>query len=248
MWLRINSADFEAMRISLDVSATHAVSFGTRFERFIVLCKSEGFRQIDVGYDDSLSEAEVHELEQCAQRRFLGLYGPGVRPPAAPATSPGLLKSDSAATESPGEGTDIQYQLVIKRFDMGADWVLSAIQLICSSLGIEDIPAGNLRLCAYELVANCIEHGVFETLTPTVVLNMSFRENDVEVTYLDNGTPFVSSSPLVNLVEEQAQSGSRRGLGLFIIHRLGSDVDSRRTDDWNVTSFKISFPNKSFAR
>jgi anti-sigma regulatory factor (Ser/Thr protein kinase) len=248
MWLRINNADFDAMHLSLEVSPNDVVSFGTKFERFIVLCKSEGFRRIAVGYGDDISPAHLRELEECAERRFLDLHGPGVNPPAAPVTSKGRLTCDAESAESPAEPGCIQYQLVISGFDLATDWVLSAIHLICSSLGIEDVPAGNLRLCAYELVANCIEHGVFEVPTPTVVLSMKFQESEVEVTYLDNGTPFVSSRPLVDLVEEQAQSGSRRGLGLFIIHRLGCDVDSTRTDDWNVTSFTISFLNKSFAR
>ena len=109
--------------------------------------------------------------------------------------------------------------------------------LICAAEELDARTTLQLRLCIYELAANTVEHGTFTGAKPAIYLELNFTSDVVRIDYRDNADIFLMSGTVaIDLVEEKINTKSKRGLGLYILNKIGSDFEYERSEKWNITT------------
>lgn len=241
MWLRIVDIDFDASRVHLEVAPEESEEFFTRLDTFASRCAAENLRDVRLHYRRGTSRRNVTRLEDfCAMKR---LEPPNERRPRVD-DSPVRVGFSSEPVRrrkaNGGDGPRTRYRIAVDRIDRAVERINKTIALIGESEDLDPRTALQLRLCVYELTTNAVEHGAFSTIPPMICLDLVFSEDRVSVTYRDNAGAFLTDSPAsIDLVEEQINNSSKRGLGLYILGRLCSDFKYKREDDWNVSSFSL---------
>jgi anti-sigma regulatory factor (Ser/Thr protein kinase) len=137
----------------------------------------------------------------------------------------------------------VEYQIKFEGCDRTVERLNTAIALIGISEDLDPRSTLQLRLCVYELTTNTVEHGTFPSSAPTICLGVLLENERVSVTYRDNAAVFLTTGHIgVDRIQEQIDSHSKRGLGLYLLNKLCPDFDYEWTGEWNIStfSFKIS--------
>jgi anti-sigma regulatory factor (Ser/Thr protein kinase) len=242
MWLRIVDIDFDDGRVHVEVAPDESEDYFARLNSFVSRCASEGLADVRLYCRKGISKRNTLRLKNFAAIKQLA-------PLAAlpPKTDDKGGYSAFFRSELPRRGSDaketgpwIRYQIKVDDLAHAAERLNKAIALIGESEELDARSTLQLRLFVYELTMNTVEHGTFESGSPSICLGLLFSQERVSVTYRENAAVFLTSSRTsVNLVEEQINTNSKRGLGLYMLNRMCSDFHYERTGDWNISSFSV---------
>lgn len=238
MWIRIVDIDRASSAISLVVAPENAEESFAEMDAFVSKCRARGFGDVQLSYKLEAPKAVVRRLKDYCSANHL-------KTPeyiwSVPNPHKDILDLWSCQEpHTPAGITDIEYQMSVNDLATATTDLDTAIMLIGESLDVDPRGHFRLRLCAYELATNTIEHGNFKTNSPTICIRFVFSRNQVEGFYADNASVFVNKSTAnVNLVEEQIKSRSKRGLGLYMMSGICNDWHYERVGAWNVTKFSL---------
>jgi anti-sigma regulatory factor (Ser/Thr protein kinase) len=234
--------DFDAGRIHVEVAPDELEDCFTRLDSFVSRCAAEGLPDVRLFHPKGTKKRNILRLKELAGLKQLA--PPTGRSPAAAGRGGdcGRFRSELPGGGSGAKETDawIRYQVGVGDIENAVGRLSSAIALIGDSEELDARSTLQLRLFVYELAMNSVEHGTFETDSPTICLGLSFSRDRASVTYRDNAAAFFTTSQTdVNLVEEKINTNSKRGLGLYMLNKMCDGFRYERTGDWNISSFSL---------
>ena len=235
MRVRIVHIDFLSGEITLELHPTLVGKALDQLDTFLDTCRSRGLDHPRLRCRPGMSNLQMLMLRELC-RRHNALLDPEVEP--APARSEHMSSSGPKdGAEPPGP---LQYQVRLQGLDEAATRMTTAAILVGLSAELDETSRGHLRLFAYELVVNSVEHGGFGEATPDIRMDITMTEKGITVSYRDNANIFMTGSHLHLDVDRKIEEGDKRGLGLFIINRLARTFDYRRLGEWNVTTLTMN--------
>ncbi|MBN2436056.1 MAG: ATP-binding protein [Spirochaetes bacterium] len=112
--------------------------------------------------------------------------------------------------------------------------------------GIEEETASHFELCAYEVIANIIEHdSAIPGFCEDIQVTFSAENNYGQVILNYSGPEFdLTKRPLPD-ISAHFQEGLKRGLGIYIIHKLMDEIWYTHNEGENSLTMKKSIPDNS---
>lgn len=138
------------------------------------------------------------------------------------------------------QNTSVEYVIRFSDFQTALDQINNFVLLIGASIPLDEKCLTHLQFCLYELVANTVEHASFKTSTPEIQVELFTGSDYVEVVYRDNSEPFRTSDPMSIDIHHKIKEGEKRGLGLFLLHQITTELKHDRIDKWNHTTFRLT--------
>jgi anti-sigma B factor antagonist len=137
-----------------------------------------------------------------------------------------------------------EYNFNTSNLSVAAEEIQAVISIISEALDLDDKTYYRLKLCIYELTANSIEHGIFETKLPKISLAVRTSNKSLFVCYKDNAGEFALDAFRNINIKEKIKAKNTRGYGLFIMNCLTRDLQVSRVKNVNQTTFTIKMPDK----
>ncbi len=239
MHLIVRSIDFADRAITIEVGHTTSLSHHDHIAQYLKYCTDIGFSDIKIWYPRHLpllSFLMLQELHKKKQRT-----APVNLLPKDPTNLPVLgTSSHVVCVAEPGEdGSGIEYEFRCSDFCEALDHLTAATLLIGNSIPLDEESLLHLRLSLYELGANSVEHGRFRHGKPEAKLKVVVAPEHLDVIYLDNGDEFCTITQAEIDIIDNIRKGRKRGLGLYLLQKITSDLSYERAGIWNRTRFKI---------
>ena len=105
--------------------------------------------------------------------------------------------------------------------------------------GLRAEPQYALDLCANELLANIVEHGL-KNAAGEIRLELLLEPDAVALTIIDSGPPFDPLAYPDPLLPESLEATSAGGRGLFLVRRFADALHYERVDDRNRFTVRIA--------
>lgn len=238
MLIRIVDVDFARSSVVLEVTPDHPEGPLGHIGVLASKCKALGLNNIRLYYDEETSVATARRLRDLCRNERLAPpepTPPSLRPGAS-VRSGHLPKTHALTTSKPV----VEYQMSFGHMENAVSALTNTVMLIGESADLDPRSQFMLRLCVYELIVNTVEHGTFDVAYPEVSVRVAFTGEKVVVSYADNATVFMADeTSVVDMVEEQIKSSSKRGLGLYLLNNICNNWKYERLKDWNVTTFSL---------
>jgi anti-sigma B factor antagonist len=132
-----------------------------------------------------------------------------------------------------------EYCVRLCDMEQATEHIGQIIPLLGTSLGLDDDTLSLLRLCLYELAVNTVEHAHFADGPGEIQAKIITRPNKIDLTYCDNSAEFSTSDHDHVDITKKMKNGDKRGLGLFMLHQISSNLRYRRRNEWNETTFQL---------
>jgi len=242
MCLRIVDINFEASRVYLEVAPDKSDGCFVQLDAFASRCHLEGLDDVRLLYRRGTSKRDIIRLVDFASMKQLVPPVPLAKKNDGNNNELSCFSSKWSHSRN-AKHYRVEYQIKFEGCDRTVERLNTAIALIGISEHLDPRSTLQLRLCVYELTTNTVDHGTFPTGAPTICLVVLVENERVSVTYRDNAVVFLTMGHIdVNPIQEQINSHSKRGLGLYMLNKLCPDFDYEWTGEWNVStfSFKIS--------
>jgi anti-sigma regulatory factor (Ser/Thr protein kinase) len=153
-----------------------------------------------------------------------------------------------APEDGAGAADVAYYRICANGLDGAVENINKVVAIVGTSLDLDPRSTLQLRLCVYELSTNTAEHGVFASGPCSIDVELFFGRSSVRVVYRDNSERFSTHGPGDSrIVGRNISTGRKRGLGLYMINRLCSDLSYRRIDGWNTSSFILETDKNTLA-
>jgi anti-anti-sigma factor len=239
MYLIVRSIDFAKHAISLEVDRSITMSRFDHLQHYLDYCAALGYTNIDIFYPTHMPVMAFVMLQQLQKEQIEG----SAHAPSEGSDDPADKSSASCHFEvlrSMGDAEEpVGYRLRFIASTNTLERLTTAVLLLGASIPLDDKSLSHLRLCVYELAANTLEHGEFPGGTPEIAVSFWFSDSHVIVDYRDNAEPFSTACEKTIDVGEKIKNRSKRGLGLFLLHRITEDLEYQRVGAENSTRFKV---------
>lgn len=112
--------------------------------------------------------------------------------------------------------------------------------------GIEEETASHFELCTYEVIANIIEHdSAVQGSKEEIHITFSSEKNSGQVDLRYSGPEFdLTKRPLPD-IPTHFKEGLKRGLGIYIIHKLMDEIWYTHNEGENSLIMKKRIPESS---
>jgi anti-sigma B factor antagonist len=237
MFIVLNRINFDDRSIAACVGSCSEPYSYERLRDYLCTCRKLGFTRFELTLSDPLPdqpEAICKRLEDelsvfVSPSAFSAPRWMRRRPPR---------EHQILRASAPGR---VNYGITFRNMKTVLAEVTQFVLLIGNSVPLGERALSHLRLCLYELAVNSVEHGHFTTKAPMITVRIGITGDMVVTTYGDNALPFqTTGTPDVD-IEQQIRGGIRRGLGLFMVRRLTSDLKFTRIRRWNRTTFTVAY-------
>jgi len=237
MRVRIIHIDFIRGEIAIELNPAIAGEALKSLDGFLHVCRERGLEHMRVCCRLGMSNLQMLLLRELCQRHKAQLE-------LAPdhvdkITGPERLTSTSSHAGDKWPGA-LEYQFRAQTLADVVGRVATTTILIGLATALDETSRGHLRLFAYELAMNCVEHGSFGEATPDIRMDITMTDTGITVSYRDNANIFMTGNHLHLDVDRKIAEGDKRGLGLFIMNRLARTFDYRRLGEWNVTTLTMN--------
>ena len=111
--------------------------------------------------------------------------------------------------------------------------------IVGAAAGLDTFGVSRLRLAVYELAVNTVEHATFDG-PGKIRLGFATTNGNVDVTYDDNAASFETVTSGQVDIDNKIKKGDKRGLGLFLLAKIASDLAWDHAGGWNRTSFRLA--------
>ena len=240
MQLTIEILNFDTGALQLLVEGAIDDHDRTRLIEYVEDCRKMDIPDITLRYHGSMPPASTAILNDIAAATGAKTTTRTPKRNASTGPTP-VVQFEFRRIDSPDlpEEQNYEYCFSFSKLDTVLDKIHSIISLIGESMNLDSRTLSRLQLCVYELAVNSVEHGTFETGSPTITLVISSDPTHVTVCYKDNADIFLTKRHQPVDIGNQIKIKNIRGLGLFIMNRLTHDFVYKRLSNWNVTMFKI---------
>jgi anti-sigma B factor antagonist len=239
MNLIVRSIDFATRKLTIEVGGSTSLSQHNHISRYFTYCRDVGFPDITIIYPRHMplmSFVMLQELRKQAQEAAPVTLVP--RDTADP-TPPDSSRCFGCVREPGKDGNGIVYEFRSRSLLNMLDDLTVAVMLMGNSIPLDEESLLHMRLGLYELGANSVEHGRFDRGSPETKLRIAVAAGHLEITYLDNADEFCTVTPRRVDIGRNIGEGRKRGLGLFVLQSITTDLRYERDGIWNRTRFKI---------
>lgn len=235
----IRYIDFDDAAIRADVRQPLPVGYRRELGDFVDFCQQVGLTDISLGFRKHQSMQTVLMLMEL-RRQFdrLSINAVSSSDRGIPALS--SPKCNNVVIGDYGEDKVAEHRIRLRDMNAAPDRVGQLVLLIGTSLAMDDDALSMLRLLLYELVVNTVEHARFTVKDREIGITLVTHPDRVDVMYRDNANEFSTIANKKIDINGKMKAGHKRGLGLFMLHRISDRVKYRRDLDWNETTFSIS--------
>ena len=242
MSIVVKDIDFISETISLEINSSPSVERYERLREYLSYCCGLGFSKSNIFRPQSMSAGDLALLKRLEKENDVSIIT---------SESTEELQQESLANRSVqfrhyktrvhGTGHSDRIEYGIHFFDLHnvLDYLTSFVLLIGGSIPLEDRVLSRLRLCIYELAANSVDHAEFIRPLTRIEVRLLMCDKLIEVTYKDNATVFQATNRQKVDIAQIIETKRRRGLGLFVLEKLASDLSCKRDGKWNCTTFTI---------
>ncbi|UCG50486.1 MAG: STAS domain-containing protein [Candidatus Latescibacterota bacterium] len=239
MHLIVRSIDFTNHAITIEVDQSTSLSHHDHIAWFIGFCTDLGFSDVKICYPKNLPLMSFVMLQEMQKKR--DSCGPVTLSPRERVNAPSSRDACQFHCTVPrtGEWTDVEYQFRCSDFPDVLEHLTLVSLLIGYSVPFDEESLSYLRLCTYELGANTVEHGTFQHDNPEATVKIVIRGDHFDVTYSDNAEQFATTHIREVDIAKNIRTGSKRGLGLYLLQKITQDLTYTRDAIWNRTNFKI---------
>ena len=112
-----------------------------------------------------------------------------------------------------------------------------AVNKVCESLELDDVVRAHIELCVVEAVTNSIRHAYEGESSQEVSVRIVADPHCLELFVIDSGRPVPEDrkdAPELMLDEEDPDSVTEGGRGLFLIHTIMDEVKFSRDEGVNT--------------
>lgn len=235
----IRSINFDTGTISVEVRQPVPVERHEDLRNFVDFCRRVGLLDVRLGFRKHRSMQTVMLLMEL-RKAFERLTIDGVcRDELRGEFAAGSFVDCNAALGTFGRDKVAEHSIRLCNMRMAPERIGQLVLLIGTSLALDDEALHLLRLCLYELVANTAEHADFDSSEREIQVTLTTHPDCIEVAYRDNAGKFSTVKRRKINVRKKMKCGDKRGLGLFMLDRISENLDYKRQDGWNETTFRI---------
>ncbi len=239
MYLIVQSIDFVDRSISLEIDRSVTTAHFDHLQKYMNYCSNLGYSNIDLFYPTHMPVMAFVMLQQIQStvQTDEARVETAVTPPGSTTY---CAACEFECVKPPNDsGKHIEYRICCTEPNNTLEQLTTAVLLLGASVPLDEASLSYLRLCLYELAANSLEHGEFQGKRPVVSVSLSFGDTDIDVTYTDNAAPFSTAVKKSINVGDKIRQRSKRGLGLFLLQEIATELDYKRVRNENSTRFKI---------
>ena len=108
----------------------------------------------------------------------------------------------------------------------GLDAAATSLRQLLAARALNDGPRYNVELVVEEIAGNIIRHG---RPTADVDLAISFDDDEIVLTFEDNGMPFDPREQTAPSFPESIETAQVGGLGLVLVRKVSTRIEYSRT-------------------
>jgi anti-sigma B factor antagonist len=249
MRIIVRSMDFNSNSLSIELAPSFSLKSYATLADYVLYCKQIGFSQLDLYYPKVLSLPSFKMLQEL-EKQFNIKLRPATMleddPPSQPSTD-FEFQHEMCPRNTLGGQCHI-YHALFKNHEKILDYIAKFVLAVGNACLLDERILSHLRLCLYELGANTVEHAKFPGPDQFIDIEMVIGDKWIELGYKDNAEPFNTVDKGSFDIHEKIQSGSKRGLGLYLLKRLAQKISYARDAECNITSLKLlrnkdAYPN-----
>lgn len=237
MSLRLLDIDFEkhTVRLCLDVGKVNDVL--ARLDDVVALCRSQGLAHVEIvtgphpnKLPRSLATALSRHDATVAERQT--------------GRSGRLHESKNYVWVDHPDGlgsfqSGAVYHMRFEVTDESNQQMTTAVILAGAIEELEEKALTKIRFVSYELTVNTAEHGKTVADTHNIEAQLFVSGELSTLEYRDNTALFETIGHNEIDVAEKIANHQKRGLGLYMLNKLGTVINYERRGNWNVTSFSM---------
>lgn len=239
MNLIVRSIDFAKRALTIEIGRSTSLSHHGHIARYVTYCRDIGFSDIAISYPRHMPLLSFVMLQELRKKTHeaatvtLAPKGSALSAPEDPSRQFGCVR------EPGDDGDGIQYEFRCRSLCSVLDDLTVATMLVGNSIPLDEESLLRMRLSLYELGANSVERGRFDHRPPETKFRIAVAVDHLDITYLDNADEFCTVTPHKADIGRSIDEGRKRGLGLFVLQRITTDLSYERDGIWNSTRFKI---------